>query len=248
MSLRYVKLLSRILGCVATLSAWPVFGGDNVPAPTPSAVSANTFRELRAEPQGFLPPIKPLMDIPMRDPHAMLGPDGYYYLVGTQPPDGDTDFWHPYNGIRLFRSSDLKQWENMGYVYTLRDNGTWQTTYQPRDLTSFIPNHDNPKPTIWAPDLYYIKGTLWIAYALAYEVAVAKGIPSDPDTALLWMAQVLTGLEDYRTADFARDRARRGSLPRLSMRMVALAIFRMTMATIACIAGIRSTRYVLPNH
>jgi hypothetical protein len=132
--------------------------------------SSNVFGEQRATPQGFLPPIKPIMEIPMRDPHAMLGPDGYYYLTGTQPPDGDTDFWHSYNGIRVFRSADLKQWENLGYVYTLKDNGTWQIHYQPGNLLpSFIPDHAHPKPTIWAPDIYYIKGTWWIAYALAYN-------------------------------------------------------------------------------
>jgi hypothetical protein len=39
-------------------------------------------------------------------------------------------------------------------------------------------------------------------------VRFAKGILSDPDKALLWMAQAFTGLEDSRTADFARDRQR----------------------------------------
>jgi len=122
-------------------------------AQSPSSVPAqtNVFGEQRAEPQGFLPPIAPIMDIPMRDPHAMLGPDGYYYLTGTQPPDDDPDhnFWHPYNGIRIFRSKDLTHWDNLGYVYTLRDNATWQLTYPPDDLLpSFIPDHAHPKPTI----------------------------------------------------------------------------------------------------
>jgi hypothetical protein len=39
-------------------------------------------------------------------------------------------------------------------------------------------------------------------------VRFAKGMPSDPDKARVWMAQALTGLGDYRTADFARDRRR----------------------------------------
>jgi len=137
-----------------------------------STISDNTFGQLRASPQGFLPPIRPVMDIPMRDPHAMLGPDAFYYLVGTQPPDDDPahDFWHPYNGIRLFRSPDLKKWENLGYVFTLRDNATWQTNFNPGTLLpDFIKDRDHPKPTIWAPDIYYLKGTWWIAYSLAYN-------------------------------------------------------------------------------
>jgi hypothetical protein len=42
------------------------------------------------------------------------------------------------------------------------------------------------------------------------EAAVwfAKGMPSDPDKALAWMAQAFTGLGDYRTAHFARERQR----------------------------------------
>ena len=42
----------------------------------------------------------------------------------------------------------------------------------------------------------------------AEAVQFSKGVPSDPDKALVWMAQALTGLRDYRTADFARDRQR----------------------------------------
>ena len=39
-------------------------------------------------------------------------------------------------------------------------------------------------------------------------VRFAKGMPSDPDKALAWMAQAFTGLGDYRTAHFARERQR----------------------------------------
>jgi len=39
-------------------------------------------------------------------------------------------------------------------------------------------------------------------------VRFAKGMPSDPDKALVWMAQALTGLGDYQAAHFARDRQR----------------------------------------
>ena len=39
-------------------------------------------------------------------------------------------------------------------------------------------------------------------------VRFAKGMPSDPDKALLWMAQAFTGLGGYREAHFARERQR----------------------------------------
>ena len=122
---------------------------DSLPPPGPFDAT-NVFGEQREEPQGFLPPIKPTLDIPMRDTSMMLGPDGFYYMIGTQPPDGSKNFWDPYNGIRLFRSSDLLTWNDLGYVYTLKDNGTWQLTYKPgKLLPSFVPDQAHPKPTIW---------------------------------------------------------------------------------------------------
>jgi hypothetical protein len=36
-------------------------------------------------------------------------------------------------------------------------------------------------------------------------VRLAKGIPSDPDEALQWMAQVVGGLQDNRQPQFARE-------------------------------------------
>ena len=37
---------------------------------------------------------------------------------------------------------------------------------------------------------------------------LAKGMPDDPDSALVWVAQVLGGFSDERAARFARDRRR----------------------------------------
>ena len=39
-------------------------------------------------------------------------------------------------------------------------------------------------------------------------VRFARGMPSDADKTLLWMAQAFTGLGDYRTAHFAWERQR----------------------------------------
>jgi hypothetical protein len=37
---------------------------------------------------------------------------------------------------------------------------------------------------------------------------LAKGIPSDPNEALMWMAQVCSGVQDDRVPQFARQRQR----------------------------------------
>ena len=39
-------------------------------------------------------------------------------------------------------------------------------------------------------------------------VEMAKGMPSDPDKALTWMAEVMAGISDNREACFARVRQR----------------------------------------
>jgi hypothetical protein len=39
-------------------------------------------------------------------------------------------------------------------------------------------------------------------------VELAKGMPSDPDKALFWMAEIMAGLQDDREAHFARVRQR----------------------------------------
>lgn len=50
----------------------------------------------------------------MRDPSVTLGGDGYYYLVGTLDGYG---YHRPEGGVKLWRSSDLKKWDEVGFVW-----------------------------------------------------------------------------------------------------------------------------------
>ena len=98
-----------------------------------------------------LPPLKPLFDYPVRDPSVCLGPDGVYYLIGTT---GHPAWWKTNEGVRLWKSKDLKAWDLVGLVWTIEKDGTWQK-----------PIKDGNR-AIWAPEIHYIKGNYWITYCV----------------------------------------------------------------------------------
>ena len=68
----------------------------------------------------------------IRDPFITAGPDGFYYLTGTQPREGDPrEAKNPYNiglgdesivghQVRVWRSRDLIDWEALGPIFTPR--------------------------------------------------------------------------------------------------------------------------------
>lgn len=109
-------------------------------------------------------PLRRLLDIPMRDPNVMRGPDGAYYLVGTTDPapgytsigasDLTSQMWTINDGIRMWRSPDLVHWKSLGLIWSLDRDGTWAHWWKGA----------NPGSAVWAPELHYVKGNWWIAY------------------------------------------------------------------------------------
>ncbi|MEI7938219.1 MAG: family 43 glycosylhydrolase [Verrucomicrobiota bacterium] len=95
---------------------------------------------------------EPLFDFPVRDTCVCLGPDGTYYLTGTT---GHPTWWKTNEGIRVWKSKDLKTWEPLGLVWNFAKDATWQK-----------PKGD--VQAIWAPELHCFKGTFWIAYCVNY--------------------------------------------------------------------------------
>lgn len=94
--------------------------------------------------------LKPLFDYPVRDTCVCLA-DGVYYLTGTT---GAPTWWNTNEGIRIWKSNDLKRWEPLGLVWSFEKDGTWQKKTV------------DGKRAIWAPELHHIKGTFWIAYCV----------------------------------------------------------------------------------
>ena len=86
-----------------------------------------------------LPDIKPLFDYPVRDTCICLAPDKTYYLTGTT---GHPTWWETNEGIRVWKSRDLKTWEPLGLVWSFEKNATWQ-------------KGNGKQRAIWAPEIHY---------------------------------------------------------------------------------------------
>lgn len=111
----------------------------------------------------------------IRDPYIYLSKNGNYYLTGTTPqPDDPREESEPYNigldrqnmelfntpsivgySLRVWRSTDLLDWEYLGEPFTL-DQGYWASEY-PEAFDS-IPRENW---RLWAPELYQIDGK-WV--------------------------------------------------------------------------------------
>lgn len=100
-----------------------------------------------------LPPIKPLFDFPVRDTSICVGPDGTYYLTGTT---GHPTWWKTNDGVRVWKSKELKRWDFLGLVWSIEEHGTWQKKFV------------DGKRAVWAPEIHYINGTFWIPYCMNY--------------------------------------------------------------------------------
>ena len=101
--------------------------------------------------------ITPLFNEPVRDPQVCVGPDGTYYLTGTT---GHPTWWSYNEGIRLWKSRDLKAWEPLGLVWSFKDHATWQVG---RSSTQEPPAR---KCALWAPEIHFLKGNFHIVYCL----------------------------------------------------------------------------------
>lgn len=123
---------------------------------------------------GSMHPVKSVEDIFMRDPSICVGHDGAYYLVSTlgepsQPPLG---------GLKLWRSTDLENWDSLGYIWNWDKNATWQINRK----------RDEPdrKEMLWAPEISYINGTYWICFSHSLTPRVTSliksstGLPEGP--------------------------------------------------------------------
>lgn len=92
--------------------------------------------------------LRKLADMPLRDTSICRGPDGAWYMTGTVPP-----FWDYNEGIKLWRSTDLRQWEPLGFVWKY-GSSPWHEKYLEK------------KKPLWAPEVHYLKGTFWLTYSI----------------------------------------------------------------------------------
>lgn len=99
-----------------------------------------------------VPRLQPLFDFPVRDTSVCVGPDRTCYLTGTT---GHPAWWNTNEGIRLWKSADLRHWEPLGLVWSFAKDATWQVKR-------------GDKQAIWAPEIHFFNDTFWIAYCVNY--------------------------------------------------------------------------------
>lgn len=131
----------------------------------------------------------------MRDPMVLNAPDGYYYMccsTGTSPADAkngfpnenieDESLWKDDTGIRVWRSSDLIDWEPVktakedseypDYIWNIYEGGTWEKV---NGFGYWNINVDGTNGTLgakrfaqvlWAPEIHWVKGTYFIVYCI----------------------------------------------------------------------------------
>ena len=110
------SLLLSIICCVSCAEK-DTRSGESITYSDPSAPVGDT---LLTQPSTT----KPVIDTWMRDTYVMAGPDGYYYLTGTTAtpgrefPSGRVHCWDYNDGLYLWRSKDLKNWESMGLIWS----------------------------------------------------------------------------------------------------------------------------------
>ncbi len=124
--------------------------------------------------------LKPVLDVPLREPSVCRGP-GTYYLTGTSAstrPDGSLDFRNN-RGIRLWKSEDLRTWQDMGRVFELPDEGGigYQSygMFRNHHAAADVPDASRTLRGMTSPEIHYLKGTFWIAFSRnGYGTALLK--------------------------------------------------------------------------
>ncbi len=108
--------------------------------------------------------VEKLLDVPMIDPAITRGPEGAYYLTGTtgtMDTEGLVNF-AVNDGIRLWKSTDLKNWVDLGLVAprwlvkaTLEDLHLMRTSQEPDELQGLL-----------SPEIHFVKGQVYLTYSL----------------------------------------------------------------------------------
>jgi xylan 1,4-beta-xylosidase len=129
------------------------YKGPDVPryplAPWDSQDSASAVKA------GLLPNIRPIHDVHIRDTIVCLGGDGWYYMTGST---GD-NIWAVNDGVELWRSKDLSDWDYLGLVWSIERDGGWERGWRMRKGVPFR--------ALWAPEIHYVRGNYFIVHSMS---------------------------------------------------------------------------------
>lgn len=181
------KLCSIAL-CLLSFSSIALVSAENPRSRKEQSAYAYGSADTRNEKLRVPSQVVPEFDYWMRDTYVTLAPDGYYYMTGTTADpyrifSGQVHCWDWNDGLYLWRSKDMQEWDSMGMIWSLKDDATWQgepkvyaegEKYQKVSLNG--DPLDNRFNAVWAPELHYIKSlNNWFIVACMNNTVVGPG-------------------------------------------------------------------------
>ncbi|KMT66624.1 hypothetical protein XM47_02775 [Catenovulum maritimum] len=102
----------------------------------------------------------------LRDPYLFLAPDGQYYFTSTRLEliEGGDPNNHLTEGIELWKSSDLLNWQLVGVPFRFQDL-SWH-----KELTE-MGEQLKRKPMLWAPEIHFINGQWLLTHTTSVKRA-----------------------------------------------------------------------------
>jgi beta-xylosidase len=131
--------------------------------------------------------IEPLIDVWLRDPVITIGRDGEYILTGTTRITGHINASQWNDGLHAWRSTDLKNWEDLGCVWKLDDGPEWIRNFHvfypdggkivsPEEFYKNPPAEDVPvRRSLWSPRIIFSKkhNTCLAACCMSFNMGIA---------------------------------------------------------------------------
>ncbi|MCG6186308.1 family 43 glycosylhydrolase [Maribellus maritimus] len=122
-----------------------------------------------------MPNVWPLFKYHLRDIAVCKGPENKYYLTGTTD-----DNWGVAEGIRVWESSDLKDWQIIGddgFVWTFEKDASNEAQRRIKRTNGRLVRG------IWAPEIHYINNNFWITYSVSggYGSGLLKSTTGKPE-------------------------------------------------------------------
>ena len=154
----YYRITNRNSGKVLEVTGSSLATGARIAQNSDTGATSQQWILFQVGSPIFPPAIKTLVNVAngIRDTYITRGPDGVYYMTGTQ-----ANAWQNGIGIELWSSTDLKTWTDHGYIWTFtqaEQDGCWCAKYFPYEGASLR--------VIWAPELHYLDGTYFIPFTM----------------------------------------------------------------------------------
>ncbi|WP_346854844.1 family 43 glycosylhydrolase [uncultured Draconibacterium sp.] len=152
-----------------------VFGNGELKSQTLNPKVSALFENAIDSIEPPMPNISPLFKYHLRDVAVCKAPGGKYYLTGTTD-----DNWGVAEGIRVWESSDLKDWQMIG------ENGfvwTFEKDASNNEQRKIKINNGRMIRGVWAPEIHYINNNFWITYSVSggYGSGLLKSVSGKPE-------------------------------------------------------------------